>query len=200
MPLRRVSPWVPLALSVALAAAAAQDLSLPVKAGSVRFAVIGDNGDGEGPEYDIGKQMAAYRQKFPFTFVIMLGDNIYGSERPQDFQKKFEIPFKDLLDAKVEFHAALGNHDDPNQRYYKPFGMDGQRYYTFEKGVVKFFVLDSNYMDPPQVSWVEKELQSSGSNWKIAYFHHPLYSNGMHGSETDLRGILEPLFVRYGMN
>ena len=36
-----------------------------------------------------------------FTFTIMVGDNIYGSERPQDFQKKFEIPYKPLLDAGV---------------------------------------------------------------------------------------------------
>jgi len=53
----------------------------------------------------------------------MVGDNIHGSERPQDFQKKFEMPYKPLLDAGVTFCAALGNHDDPNQRFYKPFNM-----------------------------------------------------------------------------
>jgi tartrate-resistant acid phosphatase type 5 len=35
----------------------------------------------------------------------------------------------------------------------------------------------------------------------MAYFHHPLYSSGeTHGSETDLRTLLEPLFVKYGMD
>ena len=29
----------------------------------------------------------------------MVGDNIYGSERPQDFVKKFESPYRPLLDA-----------------------------------------------------------------------------------------------------
>ena len=77
----------------------------------------------------------------------MLGDNIYGSERPQDFVKKFERPYKALLDLKIPFYASLGNHDDPNQRFYKPFNMDGKRYYTFEKEGVRFFALDSNYMD-----------------------------------------------------
>lgn len=48
---------------------------------------------------------------------------------------------------------------------------------------------------------MEKELQNSGSAWKICYFHHPLYtSGGAHGSATDLRGLLEPLFVKYGVN
>ena len=111
-----------------LATPVAQDLAVPVKPNSVRFAVIGDTGTGSSQQYDIGKQMAAFNGKFPFTFVIMVGDNIYGSERPQDFEQKFEKPYKALLDAKVEFYAALGNHDDPNQRYYKPFGMNGERY------------------------------------------------------------------------
>ena len=70
---------------------------------------------------------------FPYEFAIMLGDNIYGSERPQDFKNKFETPYKPLLDANIPFYAALGNHDDPNQRFYKPFSMNGQRFYTYQK-------------------------------------------------------------------
>ena len=180
---------------------AAQDLTLPLTPDSVRFGVIGDNGTGDAPQYEVGKQLAAYHQKFPFTFVIMMGDNLYGSERPQDFVTKFEAPYKVLLDAKVAFYATLGNHDDPNQRFYTPFNMAGKRYYTFKKGSnVRFFVLDSNYMDPVQLAWLEPELKASGSDWKIAYFHHPLYSSGMHGSQTDLRVVIEPLFLKYGVD
>jgi hypothetical protein len=44
-------------------------------------------------------------------------------------------------------------------------------------------------------------LKNSRDDWKIAYFHHPLYSSGgRHGSEVDLRVILEPLFIKYGVN
>jgi len=197
---RRAASALAVAVAWSLATSAAQDLSLPLKPDSVRFAVIGDTGTGSSQQYDIGKQMAAYYAKFPFTFVIMVGDNIYGSERPQDFEKKFEKPYKALLDAKVEFRAALGNHDDPNQRYYKPFGMNGDRYYTFKKGNVRFFALDSNYPSPEQLKWLEDELQKSGSDWKVPYFHHPLYSNGEHGSQTDVRAVFEPLFLKYGVN
>ena len=56
----------------------------------------------------------------------MMGDNIYGSDRPQDFIKKFEAPYKGLLDKGVKFYACLGNHDSREQRYYKLFNMDGQ--------------------------------------------------------------------------
>ena len=183
-----------------LAVTADQQLTLPLKADSVRFGVIGDNGTGETPEYEVGKQLAASHETFPFTFVIMMGDNLYGSQRPQDFVKKFEAPYKLLLDAKVDFYASLGNHDDPNQRFYTPFHMGGQRYYSFKKGNVRFFALDSNYMDRAQLAWLEPELKNSGSDWKIAYFHHPLYSSGMHGSQVDLRVVLEPLFLKYGVD
>ena len=184
-----------------LAGPAAQELALPLKPNSVRFAVIGDTGTGEKPEYEVGQQLVTYHQKFPFTFVIMMGDNLYGTERPQDFVTKFEAPYKLLLEAKISFYATLGNHDDPNQRFYSLFNMAGKRYHTFKKGDnVRFFVLDSNYMDPVQLAWLEQELKASGSDWKIAYFHHPLYSSGMHGSQTDLRAILVPLFVKYGVD
>lgn len=194
---------VTLALFVAcwLAGPVAQELTLPLKPDSVRFGVIGDSGTGGKPQYDVGRQLAAYHQKFPFTFVIMMGDNLYGGQRPQDYVNKFEAPYKILLDAKVAFYASLGNHDDPNQRFYTPFNMVGKRYYSFRKGNnVRFFVLDSTYMDPVQLAWLEQELKSSGSDWKIAYFHHPLYASGMHGSQTDLRVLIEPLFVKYGVD
>lgn len=181
----------------------ASGTTAPVAQDSVRFAAIGDTGTGDRAQYDVGAQLAKSRAVFPFEFVIMMGDNMYGSERPQDFVRKFELPYKLLLEAKVLFYASLGNHDDPNQVYYKPFNMDGKRFHTFKKGNpgVRFFALDSNYMSREQVEWLERELSNSDSNWKIAYFHHPLYSSGArHGSELDLRAQLEPLFLKHGVS
>ena len=56
--------------------------------------------------------MKQAHDQFPYDLVILVGDNLYGSERPQDFKKKFEDPYKPLLDAGVKFYASLGNHDD----------------------------------------------------------------------------------------
>jgi 3',5'-cyclic AMP phosphodiesterase CpdA len=173
----------------------------PVQQLSVRFVAIGDTGTGDRAQYETGAMLAKSREVFPYEFVIMVGDNMYGSERPQDYVRKFELPYKTLLDAKIDFYAALGNHDDPNQRFYKPFNMNGQRYYTFKKQSVRFFALDSNYMDRDQLAWLERELAASGSDWKIPYFHHPIYSSGgTHGSEIDLRAQVEPLFLKYGVS
>jgi 3',5'-cyclic AMP phosphodiesterase CpdA len=181
----------------------AQELRLPNKNGSVKFAVLGDTGTGSSDQVAVGKQVAAFKAKFPFNFALLLGDNMYGGDTPKDYVKKFEMPYKALLDAGVKFYAALGNHDNPNQRAYTAFNMNGQRYYTFKPSLtagVRFFALDSNYIDPKQLQWLEKELAASGSDWKIAFFHHPPYASGMHGSDEILKQQLEPLFVRYGVN
>jgi 3',5'-cyclic AMP phosphodiesterase CpdA len=56
-------------------------------------------------------------------------------------------------------------------------------------------------MDPGQLQWIENTLKESTDQWKICYFHHPLYSDGRrHGSSVDLRVVLEPLFVKYGVS
>ena len=190
------------AASSAVAAPQALDLRLPLQQSSVRFAVVGDTGTGDQAEFEVAQEMERYRERVGFDFVIMLGDNIYGGHKPQDFSRKFEEPFKPLLDAGVKFYASLGNHDDPNdERLYKPFNMGGERYYVFKKGDVAFFVLDSNYFDPTQLSWLTQNLQQSNAKWKIAYFHHPLYNNGRHhGPDLDLRAQLVPLFRKYNVN
>jgi predicted phosphodiesterase len=179
--------------------ARAGQFKFPLKSDSVRFAVIGDMGTGAAPQYEVAERMVSARQTFPFDFVIMLGDNIYGGSSPKDFEKKFELPYKSLLDAGVKFYASLGNHDNPNERFYKLFNMNGANYYVFKKGNVRFFVLDSNYMDSKQLTWLEKQLQDAGDkDWKICYFHHPLYSSGkMHGSSVELRSLIEPMFIKY---
>jgi predicted MPP superfamily phosphohydrolase len=193
-----------LSVCVSSISAGAQQVAvkLPLHAGSVRFAVIGDSGTGNKEQFEVAQELERYRQDVKFDFVIMLGDNIYGGHSASDFKRKFEEPYKSLLDAGVKFYASLGNHDDPNiERLYKPFNMNGERYYTFKRGNVQFYALDSTYMDTRQLTWLEQNLRSSNAGWKICYFHHPLYSDGkMHGPDLDLRNQLTPLLKAYGVN
>jgi predicted MPP superfamily phosphohydrolase len=176
---------------------------LPNRADSLKFAVLGDFGDGSDEQYQTAAEMARVHQRFPYELVITVGDNIYGSERPQDFVRKFETPYKPLLDAGVKFYASLGNHDSREQRFYKLFNMDGKLYYSFkpDKQSVRFIALESAYLEPEQVQWLEKELEGVGEDWKILYFHHPPYSSGnRHGSHVQEREVLEPLFVKYNVS
>jgi 3',5'-cyclic AMP phosphodiesterase CpdA len=178
----------------------AQAFRLPNRPDSVKFAAIGDNGTGDRPQYEIADQMAKLQATFPYDLVIMLGDNMYGGQRPADFVKKFEEPYKALLGRNVKFQASLGNHDRPENVNYGPYNMNGQRYYTYVRKNVRFFALDSTLMDRKQLDWLDNALKDAREDWKIPYFHHPLYSNASrHGSAIDLRLLLEPIFLKHGV-
>ena len=170
--------------------------------GSLKFAVLGDFGTGAREQYELAARMVELHRQFPFELVVLVGDNLYGSERPQDFRKKFELPYKPLIDRGVKFYASLGNHDAREQRYYKLFNMDGKLYYSFSpKSEIRFFALESTYPEPEQIRWLEKELAGSNDDWKIPFFHHPLYSSGeRHGSDIRLRKVLEPLFLKHNVS
>lgn len=186
-------------------------LTLPNAKGSIKFAIIGDSGRGTPQQFEVAQQMAAYRRRFDFAFVLMAGDNVYeASATEEDFRLKFEDPYKPLLDAGVQFYAALGNHDDTNQIFYAPFNMNGQRYYTFVPPVdpltrwatrVRFFALDSTYLNLGQLRWLEKEASESRAEWKIAFFHHPAYTSGRYTvAARGIRLAVEPALVNGGVD
>jgi hypothetical protein len=188
-------------LAAGWAPAAGPALSVPNRGDTFKFAVLGDNGSGDQGQYDLAEQMTAAHEVFDYRLVIMLGDNFYGSQTPPELVRKFDRPYKPLIDAGVKFYAAIGNHDEPFTINYPPLNMTGQRYYTFVRDQVRFFVLDTNVMDAEQLRWFEAALKQSAEPWKIAYFHHPLYGNaGRHGAAVDLRVLLEPLLLRYGVS
>lgn len=181
-------------------------VSSPVK-DKVRFAVIGDWGTGDRDQAGIARQMLLTHQRSPFDFVVSSGDNIYPNGSGRYFSKHFEEPFGNLLKDRVNFYAVLGNHDvesgRQDQREYSLFNMGGASYYKIAggSGLADFFMLDSTDFDRIQSAWLESALRDSRANWKIAVFHHPIYSSGKrHGSNVGLRKQLEPLFTRYGVN
>ena len=173
----------------------------------LRFAVIGDWGTGDSDQVGIARQMFASHQRLPFDFVISAGDNIYPNGSSRYFGKHFEYPFANLLKDRINFYAVLGNHDvdagREDQCQYPLFNMGGSCYYRLERGsgLAEFFMLDSTDFDRTQSAWLENSLRDSKAIWKIAVFHHPIYSSGRrHGSALGLRKQLEPLFTRYGVN
>jgi DNA repair exonuclease SbcCD nuclease subunit len=166
----------------------------------VRFAVIGDWGTGSRRQRETGQMLWKQHERFPYSFVITTGDNLYGSQDPPAFERKFVVPYKAIIDAQIPFYAALGNHDELQQLNYPLFNMNGHRYYTFRKGPVQFFALDSTLMTHGQLRWLEDELSNSKAQWKIAYFHHPIYSSGRrHGPTLVLQSALQPIFSTHGV-
>src|SRR5262245_27176268 len=153
-------------------------LSLPVIAAAqdensakpiITFAVIGGTGTGDEAQLSVARQMVRHREKTPFEFTLMLGDNIYEKGEERLVKPRFEEPYKELLEAGVKFYASLGNHDIIRglefQTRYPNFNMGGRRYYNFNKGssdgaesLLEFFALVSNDMITEQTKWLDALL------------------------------------------
>jgi 3',5'-cyclic AMP phosphodiesterase CpdA len=185
-----------------------QEVPLALRPASLKFAVIGDSGQWSRAQRETASQLAAQHKHFPFGTVLMLGDNNYGDGSPESFRERFEEPYKPLLDAGVKFYAARGNHDVGAQWEYPLFNMGGERYYTFERkaGVlppvagdrVQFFALDSVNLDSGQLSWFDRQLSESNAEWKIVFFHHPIYSSGRYAvSSAARRSTLEQALIEH---
>ena len=191
----------PLTAGGAEAAAKNVAVALPNIESSVKFMATGDTGRGTPVQFELGRVMADYQEAFKYDTVILTGDNLYGPEKPSDYKAKFEDPYRALLDRGVKFYASLGNHDEVNQINYDHFNMGGKEYYRFEKGDVAFYALNTTYLEKEQIEWLEKELAEDDSRWKMAFFHHPPFSSGgRHGSDDDIRDVLHPIFVKYGVD
>ena len=196
----------PAPIVTALVPDAESGLALPKKLGSLRFAVMGDVGRGDDAQYGTAAEMARWRERFDFSFVLMLGDNMYAAGTPDDYAARFERPYQPLLEKGVTFFAANGNHDPPNILDYPLYNMHGNRYYTFARSEgalaqrkVKFFAVDTVMLDSVQLAWLRRELGASDDGWEIVFFHHPLYTSGRYSAGAlRIRRVLEPVFRQFG--
>lgn len=171
----------------------------------LRFVSVADTGTGGDGQYSVAQSMVNYRRENPYNLVILAGDNIYTNGEIEKINSVFEHPYASLLKHDVKFYAGLENHDirtangKPQVKYFG-FNMQG-RYYTFRRGVIQFFALDTNYNADweNQLSWLEKELSNSNATWKIVFGHHQIYSSGIYGVNKYFIDILTPLFKKYGV-
>ncbi|MEH2152988.1 metallophosphoesterase family protein [Nostoc sp.] len=171
----------------------------------LRFVSVADTGTGAKGQYAVARAMNAYHQKNPYDLVVLAGDNIYNNGEIEKINAVFERPYQGLLKQGVKFHACLGNHDIRTangdlQVKYAGFNMKG-RYYTFRRGTVQFFALDTNGNADwkNQLPWLEKELSLSNAPWKVVFGHHPIYSSGQYGNNPDFIKTFTPLFKKYGV-
>jgi hypothetical protein len=188
-------PGVPTVAPAAVPGASSM-LPMPQIRGGTVFALMGDSGSGDQAQEAVAQAMLAYfKSSRRFPFVLMLGDNLYDD----DYTGEFSRPYKPLLDAGVKFYAALGNHDRDLEIHFKPFNMNDVDHYSFDEGNARFAVLNSNHpADAAQLKWLDGVYTNAGDKWRIAYFHHPLYSSGQHASESRdvIRPALEGALVR----
>jgi 3',5'-cyclic AMP phosphodiesterase CpdA len=168
---------------------------------SQRWAVTADSGTGDKGQYSVAKVMAAMHNQQRFDFALLGGDNIYNNGEIEKITAVFEKPYQPLLSTGVKFYAVLGNHDvrtNQGKDQVKYFQMPGN-YYSFTRGSVSFFALDTNDIDKAQLRWLDGALAKAKTPWKVVYGHHPIYSSGHYGTDPKLVRTLVPIMKKYGV-
>ncbi len=169
----------------------------------LRFAVIGDSGSGSSHQWAVARRLDAWRP----DFVLHVGDVIYEDGAEEGYGSRYVAPYARMI-GRVPVYPVLGNHDcrtglgAPLLRFFglnEP-GKAPSRWYERRMGGVQLLACDSNvalHTGSAQYQWLESRLAVAGKRWRIVYFHHPLYSGGVHGGSDILRRHLQPLFDRY---
>lgn len=187
----------------------------PPKPEPFRFIALGDGGEGNTTQYDVGAAVKKVCDELGCDAAVYLGDNFYddGVESVDDpqWQEKFEKPYADL---DFPFYAALGNHDNggfggAGFEFWRgdvqvEYAMSGRsdkfrmpaRYYTIapQDTAVMLMALDTNAMMfdndlDEQGDFVDAELAATTRPISIAFGHHPYASNGKHGNAGKYEGL-----------
>ena len=143
--------------------------------------------------------------------VFTLGDNAYTSGTTAQFNDCFTPTWGDPKKRIIKkLHPAPGNHEyytpsaDPYYKYFGPAaGTVGKGYYSYDVGVWHVVVINSEIVvnttftdsaRKAQMDWVEKDLQAHKTLCTIAYWHHPRFSSGWHGSDAKLGPVWQLLY------
>ncbi len=168
----------------------------------LRLAVAGDVGDSGSRLDATADRIAAIGEESPYDVLLLLGDNVHPGGDPERLPETVFEPFAGVLAQGAELLAILGNHDvsmGHGEAQMSALGMPG-RWWSRELGDVLIVGLDSNDVDnQEQLDFLDTTLAETNARWKIVALHHPPYSAGYQGSNTDARRAFSPLFERHGV-
>jgi hypothetical protein len=134
--------------------------------------------------------------------VAALGDTVYESGTPAEYASCYAPSWGRFKDRT---RPAPGNHEYSTRNavgYFGYFGAAagpaGQGWYSYDLGEWHIVVLNSNCgvgcaAASPQGRWLRADLARHPARCTLAYWHHPRFSSGIHGSTpdmADLYGIL----------
>jgi acid phosphatase type 7 len=138
--------------------------------------------------------------------VFTLGDNVYRRGTKWEFNNCYGPSWGRHLDRT---RPAAGNHDylTPEAGGYFGYfggsaGLPGRGWYAYERGAWRIYVLNSNcsqvggcYVGSRQERWLKADLAAHPHACVLAYWHHPLFSSGFHGSTAAVRGLWKTLYA-----
>lgn len=170
-----------------------------------RSANIGDFGRDNEEEADVASLLRTWKPHF----ITTVGDNNYLEDDGaagldsaigkyfHDFIGNYQGTYGPGASQNL-FFPAMGNHDwdgDGDKLHLDYFTLPGnERYYTFARGSIQFFIIDSDPREPDgvtadsvQAQWLREALADSDQPFNIVVFHHAPYSSGHEGSTRNMR-------------
>jgi 3',5'-cyclic AMP phosphodiesterase CpdA len=197
-PLLRAAAAALLGAVAAHAAAAGPDQGITVyAAGDIARCAYPD------PAYsgaaDTAATVAAGLAQDPQAVVLALGDLTYPRGAMKEFTDCYAPTWGRFRDRTW---PAPGNHEyyTPGAKpYFDWWGARaGRGYYSFDLGTWHVISLDSNLAPAAhaaQLEWLRADLAAHPARCTLAYWHHPLYSSGGHGSIPKMRDAWQLLYA-----
>ena len=152
---------------------------------------VGDIGSCEGTfDADVAQLAASLPGE-----IALLGDLAYPDGSAEDFARCFAPDWSPL---RARLHPVPGNHEynTPGaSAYFDWFGTDagsaGQGWYSYDLGAWHVVALNSECdaiggcgSGSPELTWLLADLADHPSDCLVAYWHHPRFSSGLHGSQS----------------
>jgi hypothetical protein len=142
-----------------------------------------------------------------YSAVLTLGDNQYEDG---SYGKYLASYARSWGRVKRITRPAPGNHEYETSAasgYFRYFGRaagpPGRGYYSFDVGAWHLVSLDSNCAEvggcargSPQERWLRRDLAAHRARCTLAYWHHPRFSSGPHGSDDSVDGLWRTLYER----
>jgi hypothetical protein len=137
--------------------------------------------------------------------VFTAGDNAYGDGTAAQFTDCYGPTWGRFLDRT---RPAAGNHDWNTRDlagYLGYFGAaavpNGSSWYSYDLGTWHVVVLDSDCSsvggcapDSVQGKWLTADLAGSTARCTLAIWHHPRFSSGEHGNDTEVAPFWQTLY------
>lgn len=161
-------------------------------------------GDIAGCHFAADSATANLLEGIPGT-VFTVGDNAYHRGTAAEFADCYDPTWGH---HKWRTMPSVGNHEYATAGaagYFDYFGAKAgdpsEGYYSYDIGA--WHVVSLNSMceqvggcgtTSPMLTWLKNDLAASRKNCTLAYWHHPLFSSGHHGSEIKMKPAYQVLY------
>ena len=170
-----------------------------------RLVVYGDNRSNPGTH----KRNVEQIMKLKPGIVLNSGDLVARGKVYEQWKPQYFDPLRGLAEY-VPIFPCLGNHEQNAVHYYNYMSLPNENrevYYSFDYANAHIISLNSNAKDAPfqlgepQTEWLIRDLEANkDAEWKIVFFHHPLFRCHPTRGITAQRWVWQPIFDKYGVD